>query len=222
MAKRTIVGVTGADKKFSPSWICTRIAVFLAGGRAIRISTSRQCPIERLDALVIGGGDDLHPSLYDEPPAHSDYDQERDAMEVEYLRKAVERGMPVLGICRGMQLLNITRGGTLYADINPLRRHTSNRQILLPRKNVQLQPQSRVREVIGKSSIKVNSLHHQAVNTLGQGLSASAHDLDLFTQAIESADEPHVGVQWHPEYLFYLPSQLRLFRWLIGAVSKIE
>lgn len=185
----------------------------------MRISVQRQYPVEKLDALIIGGGDDLHPSLYDEAPAHSDYDQERDAMEVEYLRLAVQREIPVLGICRGMQLLNIATGGTLFADINPLRQRTSNRQILLPRKTVHLQPTSQIQQLLGRDTIRVNSLHHQAVNALGEGLSVSGKDLDQFTQAIESSTAPQMGVQWHPEYLFYIPRQLRLFRWLVKAAK---
>lgn len=186
----------------------------------MRINVHHQYPVEQLDALIIGGGDDLHPSLYDEAPAHSDYDQARDALEVEYLRLAVQRQIPVLGICRGMQLLNITTGGTLFADINPLRQRTSTRQILLPRKTVRLQPLSRVQQILGRDTVRVNSLHHQAVDTLGQGLNASGKDLDQFTQAIESTTLDHLGVQWHPEYLLYVPRQLRLFRWLINAAKK--
>lgn len=220
MAKRPIVGVTGAAKRFSPSWLCTKLAVFLAGGKALRISTLQPRPNAKLDALVIGGGDDLHPSLYDELPAHSDYDQARDTLEVDYLRQAMAQHLPVLGICRGMQLLNITKGGTLYADINPMRQRTSSKQILLPRKTVRLQPLSRVQHILGCDSVRVNSLHHQAVHKLGQQLSASAHDLDQFTQAIECGSEPLIGVQWHPEYLFYIPRQLRLFRWLVCAARK--
>lgn len=220
MAKRPIVGVTGAAKRFSPSWLCTKLAIFLVGGKAIRINTRQRRPHVRLEALVIGGGDDLHPSLYDELPAHSDYDQERDALEINYLHQAFKLHIPVLGICRGMQLLNITQGGTLYADINPMRQRTSSRQILLPRKTVRLQPLSQVQQILGCDSVRVNSLHHQAVDKLGTQLSACAHDLDQFTQAIESATKPHIGVQWHPEYLFYVPRQLRLFRWLIRTAKK--
>lgn len=220
MAKRPIVGVTGAAKRMSPSWLCSKVAIFLAGGKALRINTRQRRPNAKLDALVIGGGDDLHPSLYDEMPAHSDYDQARDALEVDYLQQAIELHIPVLGICRGMQLLNITRGGTLYSDINPMRRRTSNKQILLPRKTVRLQPLSQVRQILGRDTVRVNSLHHQAVDKLGDNLTAGARDLDQFTQSIESNDGIHIGVQWHPEYLFYLPRQLRLFRWLIKTARK--
>ena len=215
MAKRPIIGVTGAAKRFSPSWLCSRLAIFWVGGKAVRISTREQFPHEAIDALVIGGGDDLHPSLYDEPPAHSDYDQARDALEFHYLQQAIKRGLPVLGICRGMQLLNIYRGGTLFADINPMRQRTSSRQLLLPRKSVRIQLLTQIHQVLQKDRIKVNILHHQAVNHLGEHLRATVYDLDQFIQAIECSQAPLIGVQWHPEYLFYLPRQLRLFRWLI-------
>lgn len=204
----------------SPSWLCSRLAIFLAGGKALRINTRQRRPNVTLDALVIGGGDDLHPSLYDELPAHSDYDQARDALEIDYLQRAIKLHIPVLGICRGMQLLNITKGGSLHADINPLRRRTSSKQILLPRKTVRLQPLSQIRQILGCDCVRVNSLHHQAVDKLGQHLAASGQDLDQFTQAIECSNDAHIGVQWHPEYLFYVPRQLRLFRWLVKAAQK--
>lgn len=219
MAQRPIIGVTGSAKRFSPSWWCIRLAVFLVGGRAVRISVQSPETCQPINGLVISGGDDIHPALYGEEAAHSDYDRERDALELRYIKTGLHKTMPILGICRGMQLLNIVKGGTLYLDINNLRRKTSKRPILLPLKNVHLESQSQLAQLLGKQTLKVNSLHHQAVRELGEGLYVAGRDQDNFIQAIESRKYPVLGLQWHPEYLWYLPSQLRVFRWLV-AQSK--
>lgn len=215
MAERPFIGVTGSSKRFSPSWWCIRFAVFLVGGCAVRISSKRPETERALSGLIISGGDDIDPALYGEEAAHSDYDRERDALELRYIRTGLKKRMPMLGICRGMQLLNIAKGGTLHLDINPQRDKTSKRPILLPRKTVHVDGRSQLAQVLGAQKIKVNSLHHQAVRHLGEGFSAAAHDLDSFVQAIESPKYTLMGVQWHPEYLCYLPSQLRVFRWLV-------
>lgn len=168
------------------------------------------------DGLVIGGGDDVHPTLYDEVAAHQDYDQARDALEIRYIHWALEQSIPLLGICRGMQLINVVQGGKLFADISRLRKNTSNKEILLPRKPVHVTALTRLEELIHKPKLRVNSLHHQAVSDLGQGLRACALDNDGFIQAIEHSQHGQIaGVQWHPEYLFYLPKQLSLFRRLV-------
>lgn len=182
----------------------------------MRISTVRPTPPLAPDGLVIGGGDDVHPTLYDEVPAHQDYDQARDALEIRYIHWALDQAIPLLGICRGMQLINVVKGGKLYADISRLRKKTSNKQILLPRKPVRIAASTQLANLVCKPQLRVNSLHHQAVSDLGQGLQACALDNDGFIQALEHTQETQIaGVQWHPEYLFFVPRQLRLFRRLV-------
>lgn len=175
-----------------------------------------------LAGLVISGGDDVDPALYGEETAHSDYDRARDALEVRYIKTALAEGLPLLGICRGMQLINIVRGGTLYLDINVLRRHTSKRPLLWPAKPVRVEDDTQFSEVVLARRLKVNSLHHQAIREVGLGLRPVAFDNDQFIQAIEAPTKPILGVQWHPEYLLFLPSQLRLFRWLIKAAHNLS
>lgn len=192
------------------------MAIWLAGGRAVRISTHQPTPHLTPNGLVIGGGDDVHPTLYDEVAAHQDYDQARDALEIRYIHWALEQSIPLLGICRGMQLINVVQGGKLFADISRLRKKTSNKEILLPRKPVHITAQTRLAELVGKPRLRVNSLHHQAVSELGHSLQVCALDNDGFIQALEHSQQGHIaGVQWHPEYLFYLPKQLCLFRRLV-------
>ena len=139
----------------------------------------------------------------------------RGLAELRYINSGLKQQLPMLGICRGMQLLNVAKGGTLHLDINPQRKKTSRRPFVLPRKTVLVDANSQFGRILGKSQAKINSLHHQAVRQLGSGLTVAAYDLDHFVQAIESHKHTLLGVQWHPEYLWYLPSQLRLFRWLV-------
>lgn len=175
---------------------------------------------------MISGGDDIHPHHYIEPSDNEigdeDFDIERDKLEIECIKHALETGKPLLGICRGAQLINIVKGGNLHQDINPMRRRTSKRAHLSARKTVHLDPGSRLAAIVGTARLKVNSLHKQAVDELGEGLQRVGKDLDEITQAIESRRQI-IGVQWHPEYLFMFSVQRRIFRWLaVAATEKIR
>jgi len=217
MAERPRIGVTGNARRWAPSWWCTRTALALVGAGAERISV-RHAPGDRhLDALIIGGGNDIGPEHYGGSlDAKVKADPERDELEIRWIRWALQHGVPLLGICRGAQLINVVLGGRLHQDIRPLRRKTSNRPGLLPTKRVLLEADSLVAAVCGKTRLRVNSLHHQAISLPGDGLRLVGKDLDDIVQAVESSNRHHIiGVQWHPEYLFYLPAQLALFRWLL-------
>ncbi len=215
-SRRPVIGVTGAQGRFSPSWWCTRLALFLTGGRALRISVREPGIPEKLDGIIIGGGDDIDPALYGgEGPAQN---AARDELEVHYIRFALEKHIPLLGICRGAQLLNAVLGGSLYPDITKLRRHTSNRRSIHPSKTVRLKADSQIARILHCRKLKVNSLHSQAILRPAKRLCVVGKDSDGFVQAVETQPPGALlGVQWHPEYLFYLPRQLALFRWLVKA-----
>lgn len=187
----------------------------------MRISVHHNPEPAALDGLVIGGGDDISPEHYSgDLLAKSKPDPERDQLEIRWIEWALERNMPLLGICRGAQLINVVLGGSLHQDIRPIRYHTYNRPGLLPTKRVLLKKQSLVAELCGKQRIRVNSLHSQAIATPAAGLRVVGRDLDGIIQAVQAKDERAIiGVQWHPEYLLYLPGQLALFRWLSEARS---
>jgi putative glutamine amidotransferase len=137
-----------------------------------------------------------------------------------WIQHALRKKIPLLGICRGAQLINVVLGGTLHQDIRPMRQHTYNRPGLLPTKQVRLAPESILAGICGKVRLRVNSLHHQAIKDPGRNLKVVGWDLDEITQAVESAEGLTIlGVQWHPEYLLYLPSQLALFRWLLQRAT---
>ena len=209
--------MTGNAKRWAPSWWCTWLALRLAGAEAERISVCHPPSGRHLSALVIGGGDDISPEHYGgDLDAKVKLDPERDQLEIAWIKRGLEQQIPMLGICRGAQLINVVLGGTLHQDIRQMRRRTRNRPGLLPTKQVRLEPESILAGVCGKTQLRVNSLHHQAIRAPGGDLVIVGWDLDDITQAIEKPSGSNViGVQWHPEYLFYLPSQFALFRWLL-------
>lgn len=174
-----------------------------------------------MSALVIGGGNDISPEHYGgDLNARVKLDPDRDKLEIKHIKQALAHNIPLLGICRGAQLVNVVLGGRLHQDIRAMRRRTYNRPGLLPTKQVQLAPGSKTARVCGRNMLRVNSLHHQAIKEPGADLAVVGTDLDNIVQAVECAGDGRViGVQWHPEYLFYLPSQLSLFRWLTAQAK---
>lgn len=213
------IGVTGPTGWWSPGWWCAALAVRRAGGRPVRLTPASGPPREPLDAIVIGGGSDISPALYEalEDPDRR-LDPARDEFELRMLEAALARDLPVLGICRGAQLLNVALGGNLYQDIRGRRRHPPYRNTLLARRAVAIRRGSRLEGLMGARRICVNSLHRQAVRRLGRGLHVVARDSDRVAQAIERAGPGLVlGVQWHPEYLLYRREQARLFGALVAA-----
>ena len=215
---RPTIAVTGKASRWAPGWWAAWLAIALAGGRAVRATPRHPMPAP-IDGLLIGGGDDIATDLYGASAAYDNTaDRARDAFELAGIQQALAQNKPILGICRGAQLINVAAGGTLYSDISNLRRSTSNRVNVLPCKPVAIKRRSRLAAVFGDRRLRVNSLHHQAVHTLGRQVVATARDADGFVQAIEACDARFViGVQWHPEYLCYQRAQRRLFRALVEA-----
>lgn len=220
MAERPRVGVTGNGRRWSPSWWCIQLALRLAGAVPERISVRHHPSGNPLNALIISGGDDISPEHYGgDLEAEVKTDPERDELEIEWIQKALENHIPLLGICRGAQLINVVLGGALHQDIRSLRKYTYNRPGLLPTKQVRLAADSQLAAILGKTQLRVNSLHHQAIKEpAGVGLRIVGWDLDHIIQAVEGvAGHMIIGVQWHPEYLVYLPTQFALFRWLLKS-----
>ena len=213
-----LIGVTGPDSRLPWAWWATRLAILLAGGRALRLtpSTFRPHKRDKLQGLIIGGGDDIDAALYGEDTGKAPADSKRDAFEIELIKHALDTQLPLFGICRGAQLINVVLGGSLHSDIRPQRRHTSNRRTPLPRKTAIGSGQGRLHDIIRQPRWRINSLHHQAVDRLGEGMAVAAQDLDGFVQAVENRGEHYIlGVQWHPEYLPYLGHQRAIFRTLV-------
>lgn len=213
--------MTGNGRRWSPSWWCTWLALRLAGAVPERISVRHAPSGNPLDALIIGGGNDIGPEHYGgDVEAKVKADPERDRLEIAWIRGALERDTRLLGICRGAQLINVVLGGTLHQDIRPLRKYTYNRPGLLPTKQVRLDPDALVARVCGRVDLRVNSLHHQAIKEPGADLRVVGRDLDQIAQAVECTSARRIiGLQWHPEYLIYLPAQFAFFRWLVRGTG---
>jgi len=186
--------------------------------------------VERLDGLVITGGQDVHPGRWggDESAVSADadprfatmaHDVERDAYEMALIRAAIDRGVPVLAVCRGHQLLNVALGGRLVPDLPPSAvEHYSPNGALTDGESdhvVTFTPGSLAASVYGESA-QVNSWHHQAVDALGSGLIVSGRASDGVAESIELPGRPVLGVQWHPEWQATTDPA---FGWLTAAAS---
>ena len=220
-SNRPVIGVTVSRRSGWRIYPLIALNVWLAGGCARRWQAGRAAGIDRVDGVIIGGGDDISPDLYGGRIVTSArLDPARDALERGVLLAAFVRRKPVLGICRGSQMLNIALGGTLHQDAYATYAASDHMRTVLPRKTVDLVPGTRLARLAGEAPMKVNALHSQAVDSLGRGLRVAARDPGGMVQAIERVRDPFaIGVQWHPEHLFYVHRQQALFRALVSAAA---
>lgn len=178
------------------------------GGMVLELPIKAADFADRLDGLVLQGGADIHPSCYgSEPtgPMHAT-DLVRDWFELDLLRAFVAAGKPVLGICRGMQLINVALGGTLHQDLvacgiaNDPHNHPTAEEDY--RHGLELVPDSWLSTLYnGSLRGQVNSIHHQGLDRLGDGLVVEARAPDGVVEGIRSTRHHFlVGVQWHPEF----------------------
>lgn len=177
-------------------------SVFKAGGvpmmlPMVKSESEADALIEKIDGLIMVGGEDVNPAYYGEEIWNETVGINgfRDTSDFYLINAARKKGIPVLGICRGEQILNIAWGGSLYQDIpSQLGEHVidSARMHML-----YLEKNTRLHELLGVDSIIVNSLHHQAVKTPGNGLTVTAHAADGVIEAYEG--EGILAVQFHPE-----------------------
>lgn len=235
--RRPVVGVTAGLSEHSGEWFALRDdyvrAVEKAGALPLLLPPG---PLEhvpdllaRLDGLVLSGGSDLDPTHYGEEP-HETVDEvspERDAFELALSREALARDLPLLAICRGHQVLNVATGGTLFQDIpsqiGGALDHDPDTERWQPAHDVRILPGTRLREILGRDRIAVNSIHHQSIKTPGQGLVVSACAVgDDVIEGVEAPGRRFVlGVQWHPEAFWDQPRDFQpLFVALVGASRR--
>ncbi len=156
--------------------------------------------IARLDGICLSGGPDLDPEAYGARERHAELgptEPTLDAFELELARAALEREIPLLGICRGAQALNVACGGTLHQHLPG---HRQSEPGCTTTHEVEVLPRTRLAALIGSGPIAVNSCHHQAVDRLGRGLRVVARAADGTVEAIEGPGFA-LGVQWHAETL---------------------
>lgn len=184
--------------------------------------------IDRLDGVLLSGGDDVDPALYDcRPNARlGTVWPRRDAAEIAIAQYVIrETDKPLLGICRGIQVMNVAMGGSLYIDL-PSEGKLAHSLGMYPRHQVshgvQVAENTKLAEIMGSGARWVNSFHHQAVKDLAEGFAVSAiSDDDDVVEAMELPGERFVvGVQWHPEELTAREEARELFVRFVAAASK--
>jgi len=187
-------------------------AVQRAGGRPVLLPPDLEDSedpggvLDFIDALVVtGGAGDLDPSLYGDErhPETGPVQEERDAYELALVRGALEREMPILGICRGMQILNVTYGGTIEQHLPDVLGHEEHRHTpgVFADHEVRLDPDSLAARAAGSDRTPVKSHHHQGIKDVGDGLVVTGWAVE--DDAVEALEDPScpfvLGVLWHPE-----------------------
>jgi putative glutamine amidotransferase len=173
--------------------------------------------VESCDGIVFSGGEDLHPSLYGKPEFVGQYGLKeiipaRDQFEYEVIEKALQKKMPVLGICRGLQLINVYLGGTLLPDIPTLTQ--SNRHGKISGQDqihdIRVENSSMLYEITCRETGQVNSAHHQGVDKPAGDLRISAFGDPSIVEAMEWKVPKNKSwllmIQWHPERMQNLSS----------------
>lgn len=205
-------------------------AVLRAGGLPLILVPQAEdgiadASLDAVDGLLLTGGRDYAPSLYGQEPhaATRCVAERRGKWDVLLARRALERGVPVLGVCGGAQLINIALGGTLVQHVPDA---FGDRVCHSPRAGaralhvVEAEADSGLARIVGATHFEVNSSHHQAADRAGAGLRVVARAPDGVVEALEAMGEGFVlAVQWHPERLLDRPEHLALFRALVAAAA---
>jgi putative glutamine amidotransferase len=179
--------------------------------------------VQRLSAICLSGGPDIHPSAYgaDPHPALGPTWRELDLAEIALARAADQRGMPILAICRGAQALNIARRGTLFQHLPDSGSEVNHRPGDYGpdvAHSVEVEPESLLAQALGATSLDVPSYHHQAADELGRELRAVAWSPDGVVEGIEAINRDFaIGIQWHAQN--ETPENSRLFRSFVKAAE---
>ena len=218
---QTLQAIDGIPEELPHSWVMNHryfTALTAVGAVPIMVPLLAQdedtlrAMYERLDGVFLAGGVDVDPASYreDRLDVCGRTDPDRDRVEIMLTKWAIEDGKPVLGVCRGLQVINVACGGSLLQDIEshsdrfikhdyyPTQGH--ERHYLAHEALVAAG--SRFMRIYGGQKILVNSMHHQGIKQLGEGLAATIHAPDGLIEGVEGTGENFLlGVQWHPEML---------------------
>lgn len=186
--------------------------------------------IEFLDGVLLSGGVDINPLVYNEEPSSKlgYIFPDKDVFDLLIAKIACELNKPILAICRGQQILNVTFGGTLYQDLSDIEgcyiKHQQQTKDGAATHTIDISPNSILYSILG-NSIVTNTFHHQAIKILAPGFKVTAFSKDNVIEAIEKCDENFVvGVQFHPEIMtvYNDKNMLKLFEAFIAASSNIR
>nr|WP_232793059.1 gamma-glutamyl-gamma-aminobutyrate hydrolase family protein [Caulobacter hibisci] len=224
-SRRPTIGVTMPDHGETPAWLALKVAVWLAGGRAVRLTARAPRDPRTIDGLIFGGGSDVYPLSFEgQPKPGYRYDLARGDMEASWVLAARRHDLPVLGVCRGAQMLNVLAGGALHMDLAAFEGANLKPtawQKLTARRAVAVRRTSRFGQIVGRGRLMVNVIHQQAIDQLGVGLTVAARQDNGVIQAIEDRSRRFwIGVQFHPELLIYRPVHRRLFKALVEAARR--
>ena len=229
---RPIIGITGElEATRWRNWIREAVvspvsytrAVERAGGAPLILppvpSDSVSSLIAKIDALVVAGGRDVDPSLYNQAPHEQTDapDHRRDRFEILMTRAAIDADLPFLAICRGMHILNVARGGTLIQHLPDRLGSESHKPdpVKMTTHDVQVSEASKLGRVLGAAA-QVPAAHHQAIDRIGSGLLSVAWTPDQVVEAVELQGHKFgIGVQWHPEE----GDDARIFEALVAAAK---
>ena len=204
-------------------------AVERAGGVAVLLplptDVERTIPVylDMVDGLILSGGSDVSPGNYGEDPADARWagQPRRDAFEMALLHGALESEKRVLGVCRGLQVVNVALGGSLWQDLSTLRPdtrvHRSQEEYDGLGHDIDVVAGTPLADLIGEGRRRVNSVHHQGVRRLAEGMEVWATaSADGVVEAIGDPGRPDMlAVQWHPEWMYGDPGAEAVFRWLV-------
>jgi putative glutamine amidotransferase len=185
--------------------------------------------VASLDGLILTGGEDVDPLRYREEPLPrlETINPIRDSFDVTLIRYAMERNLPIFGICRGLQIMNVAFGGTLYQDIPTQRTNVIKHRQEAPgwhgSHKVHIKENSLFARILGSTTLMSNSYHHQAIKDIAPGFVATGHTSDGVIETIEMTGNPRVfAVQFHPELqtAHGLNDHLPMFKYLVELASK--
>ena len=218
MGKRPVIGISASRSEEKHQLLLTETylnAVWRAGGLPMVLpSTITQENavdelLDRVDGVLLSGGIDVHPRRFGEEihPACGAIDETRDAFELTLTRRAIERGMPVFGICRGIQVIAVALGGTLFQDIEsqlgiPTSHHRQEPPYDDYKHAVRFKEGGLLERITGTTIMLTNSMHHQSVKDAGDQLIIEGITTDGIIEAVSmKGNEAVFGVQFHPEHL---------------------
>jgi putative glutamine amidotransferase len=208
---RPKIAITVHPRRGLEYFVPYRRAVTAAGADPVDVVPGTKA-LPDVDGLLLPGGWDVDPSFYGEQRDEKveETDPELDEMELSMFRQARERAIPVLGICRGQQVINVAMGGSLVQHLEGHEVRALGRSHLAH--TIEVDPSSELGKAAGEHKVRVNSLHHQAIKDLAQGLQQTARGEDGTVEGVESNDGLIVAVQCHPEELTTdLPWARKLF-----------